>query len=50
MITLFAHIKEVENPFYYEIDEVLDFIKNGKFKNEINLVRKISDKNKRNKQ
>ena len=50
MITVFAHIKEVENPFYYEIDEVLDFIKNGKFKNDINLVRKLSNKEERNKQ
>ena len=48
MITIFAHIREVENPFYYQVDEVLEMIKSGKAKSQIEEIRKITDKKKRN--
>jgi hypothetical protein len=49
MITVFSHIKEVENPFYYDIDEVLAMIKDGRSKEQINAIRKTKDKDERNK-
>lgn len=49
MITVFAHIKEVENPFYYEINEVLSMIKDGHAKEQIEEIRTTTDKDARNK-
>lgn len=48
MITIFAHVKDVENPFYKEIDDVLNDIKNGTNKDYINQIRLEKDKKKRN--
>ena len=48
MITVFAHIKDVENPFYKEIDDVLNDIKNGTNKGFIEKIRLETDKDKRN--
>lgn len=48
MVTVFAHVRDVENPFYKEIDEVLLSIKNGSNKNKILEIRSIKDKEKRN--
>jgi hypothetical protein len=48
MVTIFAHVKDVENPFYKEINEVLLSFKNGSNKSKIDAIRKIQDKEKRN--
>ena len=48
MITIFANVKDVENPFYKEIDDVLNDIKNGTNKDYINQIRLEKDKKKRN--
>ena len=48
MITVFAHIKEVNNPFYKEIDDVLNDIKKGTNKDYIEKLRLEKDKEKRN--
>ena len=48
MITVFANIKDVENPFYKEIDDVLNDIKNGTNKVFIDKIRLETDKSKRN--
>jgi hypothetical protein len=48
MITVFANIKDVENPFYKEIDDVLNDIKNGTNKEFINKIRSFKSKDDRN--
>ena len=48
MITVFANVKDVENPFYKEIDDVLNDIKNGTNKDYISKIRNESNKEKRN--
>jgi hypothetical protein len=48
MVTVFAHIKEVENPFFDEIINVLNSLKDGSNKDKIETLRKIQDKDKRN--
>lgn len=48
MVTVFAHSKEVENPFFMEINEVLLSFKNGSNKQTIEKLRTIEDKEKRN--
>lgn len=48
MITVFANVHDVENPFYKEIDDVLNDIKTGSNKTYIEKIRKESDKEKRN--
>lgn len=49
MITVFANVRDVENPFYKEIDDVLNDIKTGSNKTYIEKIRKELDKEKRNK-
>ena len=48
MVTVFAHSKEVENPFFKEINDVLLSFKDGSNKVIIDKVRSIEDKEKRN--
>lgn len=48
MITVFAHVKDVENPFYKEIDDVLNDIKIGTNKLYLEKIRNEPDKEKRN--
>ena len=48
MVTVFAHIKEVENPFFDDINNVLNSLKDGSNKDKIEALRKIEDKEKRN--
>jgi len=48
MVTIFANIKDVQNPFFKEIDEVLSEIKNGSNKSKIDRIRSIKKKDKRN--
>jgi hypothetical protein len=48
MVTIFAHVKDVENPFYKEINEVLLSFKDGSNKDKIEAIRSIKDKDKRN--
>lgn len=50
MVTVFAHVKDVENPFYKEINEVLLSFKDGSNKSKIESIRNIQDKNERNKE
>lgn len=50
MITIFAHVKDVENPFYKEINDVLLSFKDGSNKSKINAIRTIEDKTERNKE
>lgn len=50
MITIFAHVKDVENPFYKEINDVLLSFKDGSNKSKINAIRTIEDKTQRNKE
>lgn len=50
MVTVFAHVKEVENPFYKEINEVLISFKDGSNKAKIESIRTIDDKEQRNKE
>lgn len=47
MVTIFSKITETENPFYKEINEVLLSIKNGSNKMQIEKIRSIPEKNKR---
>lgn len=49
MITVFAYLKEVENPFFRDIDDVLNDIKIGTNKNYIQKLREETNKDKRNK-
>jgi hypothetical protein len=50
MVTIFAHYKEVENPFYKEVNEVLLSFKDGSNKSKIDFIRTIQDKELRNKE
>jgi hypothetical protein len=50
MVTVFAHVKDVENPFYKEINDVLFSFKDGSNRYKIESIRKIEDKNERNKE
>ena len=49
MVTIFRDIKQVSNPFYKEIDEILETLKDGSNKSKIAAIRKETDKDKRNK-
>lgn len=49
MITVFNDLKIIDTPFYKEIDEVLDYIKNNPSKKLIDKIRNTTDKEKRNK-
>ena len=49
MVTIFAHVKDVENPFYKEINEVLLSFKDGSNKQKIEFIRSVQDKKERNK-
>lgn len=48
MITVFANIKDVQNPFFRDIDDVLNDIKNCNNKDFIDAIRKEPNKDKRN--
>lgn len=48
MVTVFAHVRDVENPFYKDIDEVLKSFKDGTNKDKILEIRSLKDKEKRN--
>ena len=48
MVTVFNNIKEVSNPFFKDISEVLTDIKNGANKAQVEGIRKETDKDKRN--
>jgi len=48
MVTVFSDIKDVSNPFFKDIDDVLFEIKSGNNRNAIDSIRKESDKKKRN--
>jgi hypothetical protein len=48
MVTVFAHVKDTENPFYKDINEVLMSFKDGSNKSKIQAIRKIEDKKNRN--
>lgn len=48
MVTIFSHIKDVENPFYKEIYEVLLSFKDGTHKEQIEALRLIENKDLRN--
>jgi len=48
MVTVFAHVRDTENPFYKEINEVLLSLKDGSNKDKIEAIRNIQDKEKRN--
>lgn len=48
MITIFKNIKETSTPFYRDIDFVLTRIKDGKYAELINSIRKEDDKTHRN--
>lgn len=48
MVTIFSRLKDIENPFYDEIDNVLNSFKDGSNKKKIENVRNITDKEKRN--
>ncbi len=48
MVTVFANIKDVENPFFKEIDDVLNNIKSGVNKDFIKLIRSKKTKDERN--
>lgn len=48
MVTVFAHVKDVENPFYKEIDDVLNDIRIGTNKLYLEKIRNEPDKEKRN--
>jgi hypothetical protein len=50
MVTIFAHIKEVENPFYKDIKEVLLSFKDGSNKSKIEHIRKLQSKEDQNKE
>ena len=44
MVTVFAHVRETENPFYKEINEVLNSFKDGSNKSKIEAIRLIPEK------
>lgn len=44
MVTIFQHYRDVENPFFIEIDKVLESFKDGSNKDKIQKLRSISDK------
>lgn len=48
MITVFRDIKEVSNPFFKDIGEVLADIKNGSNKKQVESIRNEKNKDKRN--
>jgi hypothetical protein len=48
MVTVFSDIKDVSNPFFKDIDDVLFEIKSGNNRAAIDSIRKESDKKKRN--
>jgi hypothetical protein len=48
MVTVFSKITDVENPFYKEVDEVLQSFKDGSNKSKIDAIRLETDKEKRN--
>lgn len=50
MVTIFAHVREVENPFYKEINDVLLSFKDGSNQSKIEKIRTIEDKEVRNKE
>lgn len=50
MVTIFAHVRDVENPFFKEVDEVLLSFKDGSNIDKIKKVRSIKDKESRNKE
>lgn len=49
MVTVFAHVREVENPFYKDILDVLNSFKDNTYKEQIDVIRNIEDKKERNK-
>ena len=49
MVTVFAHVLDVENPFYKEINDVLNSFKDGSNKDKIELIRSVEYKGDRNK-
>ena len=48
MITIFKNIKETSAPFYRDVSFVFDRIRDGKYKDLINSIRKEKDKTQRN--
>lgn len=48
MVTIFSKVTDVENPFYDEIDNVLNSFRDGSNKSKLQNVRSILDKEKRN--
>jgi len=49
MVTVFANIRDVQNPFFKDIEQVLNDIKKGSNKKGIENLRGVKDKEKRNK-
>lgn len=50
MVTIFSHIRETQNPFYDDIDNVLNSFKDGSNREKIERIRSIKDKTERNKE
>ena len=48
MITIFKNIKETSTPFYRDVEFVFDRIKNGKYAELVDQIRKEDDKSTRN--
>jgi hypothetical protein len=48
MVTIFSKITDVENPFYKEINEVLNSFKDGHNKSQIEKIRSTKEKTERN--
>ena len=48
MVTIFANIKDVQNPFYRNIEDVLNDIRLESNKNQITLIRETANKDDRN--
>ena len=48
MVTVFSKIKDVENPFYKEINDILLSFKNGSNASKIEAIRNEKNKEKRN--
>lgn len=46
MVTIFKHFSEIDKPYYVSIDAVLDGIKNGKVKEQIDEIRSETDESK----
>lgn len=50
MVTVFSKITDVDNPFYMEVNEVLELFKNGSNKDKIDKIRSQPNKELKNKE